>query len=200
MAISAQKLHIRRKIKSKRSNFIDHKAATIAIITRFEELIIPLLRPDEIIAAYSPNSSEIDILPLLTKLSRQYFNILLPVINNQKEIDFYPWHPGEYLVTSNYISNILEPKKQHQPIIPSVIIAPLLACDLRGNRIGSGMAMYDKYLESLQKHNQKPLYIGLCYDFQLLDHINAETHDQPLDIILTDKRFINNYQLHSKTL
>jgi len=197
MTISEQKSQIRKNIKNKRDSFPDYKATNAAILARFEEFLLPLFKPNQPIAAYFPNSSEIDILPLLTKLSRQYFNISLPVINNKKEMDFYLWQPGDNLIASNYANNILEPQKQEQAITPSIIIAPLIACDLKGNRIGSGMAMYDKYLEKLKINKQKPLYIGICYDFQLLDHIDRESHDQPLDIILTDKRFINNYKLHS---
>lgn len=193
MTIALQKLRIRNNLKNKRNNFTDHKAATLSILSRFEEYILPLFRPEELIAAYYPNSSEINIIPLLTKLSRQQHNILLPIINYNSEIDFHPWDPEDILIASKYANNIFEPKKSNLPTTPSVIIAPLLACDVNGNRIGSGKAMYDKYLNNLI--NKKPLYIGICYDFQLLNHIDSEPHDQPLDIILTDKRFINNYKL-----
>ncbi|MBL4775160.1 MAG: 5-formyltetrahydrofolate cyclo-ligase, partial [Mariprofundus sp.] len=190
MTISAQKLQIRNNLKNQRDNFINHEADTASIISRFQEYITPLLKPNEVIAAYYPNSSELNILPLLTKLSRQYFNILLPIINNKSKIDFYHWHPEDILITSKYAKNILEPKKSSPPSVPSVIIAPLLACDLNGTRVGSGKAMYDKYLTDLIRSGKKPIYIGLCYDFQLLESIESEAHDQPLDIILTNKRFI----------
>jgi 5-formyltetrahydrofolate cyclo-ligase len=47
--------------------------------------------------------------------------------------------------------------------------------------------MYDKYINNMKS---KALCIGLCYDFQLLNAIPTEPHDKPLDLILTDKRFI----------
>jgi 5-formyltetrahydrofolate cyclo-ligase len=186
------KKQVRLEILHNRNKFLERHSANLVINQRFQHFILPLLQSKDTIGAYYPINSELDILPILTNLFNADFNISLPVISDLNEINFYPWHQQGKLQTSRYASDILEPLEQKVIILPSVIIAPLTACDIHGNRIGSGRAMYDKYIHNL-KH--KVLYIGLCYDFQLLDKVPTQAHDQPLDLILTDKRFINNLQL-----
>lgn len=66
-----------------------------------------------------------------------------------------------------------------------VAIMPCLAVDKNGNRIGFGGGYYDKFLA-----NKKALKIVLCYDFQVIDKIDSEPFDVPVDYIVTDKRII----------
>lgn len=190
--ILLNKKQVRFEILRDRDNFLDYHSANSAIEERFQQFILPLIQPKDTIAAYYPSGSEIDILPILVKLSEQSFKILLPAMDNARQMTFYPWQPQDELIPTKHAKNILEPKKQEQPTLPSIIITPLIACDLNGNRIGSGKGIYDRYINNLTK---KALCIGLCYDFQLLDKIPAEFHDQPLDLILTDKRFINKSKI-----
>ncbi len=68
---------------------------------------------------------------------------------------------------------------------PEVVIVPLVVCDTNCNRIGFGKGFYDRYLT-----NKSCLKIGICHDFQVLDKIEAQPWDVPLDIIITEKRVI----------
>ncbi|MEK6733929.1 MAG: 5-formyltetrahydrofolate cyclo-ligase, partial [Pseudomonadota bacterium] len=76
------------------------------------------------------------------------------------------------------------------PVIPNIIIAPVVACDAKGNRIGLGKGFYDITLQYLRKKNPNLLYIGLCFDFQLIERIESAKHDQKLDIIITESQVI----------
>ena len=181
------KRQVRSIILAKRNNFINSNSAKLAINQGFWQNILPLIQPKSTIAAYFPIGSELNIIPLLRRLSNYNFNVALPVIKKNNEITFYPWLPGDIITPGNQVKKILEPFEQKQNTIPNIIITPLIACDLNGNRIGSGKGMYDKYINNMKS---KALCIGLCYDFQLLNEIPTEPHDKPLDLILTDKRFI----------
>ncbi len=66
-----------------------------------------------------------------------------------------------------------------------IILAPGLAFDRGGGRMGFGMGYYDRLLE-----NSRAVKIGLCYDFQLLDSIPAESHDVPMDFIITENEIL----------
>lgn len=69
-----------------------------------------------------------------------------------------------------------------------VMLMPGLGFDLSGMRVGYGAGYYDKYLA---KNSRQSLYcLGYGFDFQLLNHIDGETHDQFLDGIITEKRFV----------
>lgn len=63
-----------------------------------------------------------------------------------------------------------------------VILVPGLAFDRHGGRMGFGKGYYDRLLET-----SSAVKIGLCYDFQLFDTIPTESHDVPMDYIVTEK-------------
>jgi len=66
-----------------------------------------------------------------------------------------------------------------------VIIVPGICFDLRGYRIGFGNGFYDSYLKDVSATK-----IGLAFEEQIIERLPAETHDERVDIIVTDKRVI----------
>ncbi len=64
----------------------------------------------------------------------------------------------------------------------ALILMPGLAFDPNGHRVGYGGGYYDRFLEKEPDH---PL-VALCYDFQLVDHLEVEAHDVPVDVVITD--------------
>jgi len=70
----------------------------------------------------------------------------------------------------------------------NVVIAPGLAFDIKGMRLGFGAGYFDRFLKKLPKSAVK---IGLAYDFQLVQKLPQEKHDIAMDYIVTDKRIIH---------
>ncbi|HVX58517.1 MAG TPA: 5-formyltetrahydrofolate cyclo-ligase [Candidatus Saccharimonadales bacterium] len=64
-----------------------------------------------------------------------------------------------------------------------VIIVPTLAFDSRGYRLGWGGGFYDRFLAS----QPRALKIGLCYESGKVRMIPDESHDIPLDKIITEE-------------
>ena len=61
-------------------------------------------------------------------------------------------------------------------------VIPGVAFDAEGNRLGRGQGFYDRLLTRLQHYN---IYkIGVCFDFQRVEHVPTEPHDIPMDEIL----------------
>lgn len=67
------------------------------------------------------------------------------------------------------------------------VIVPGVAFDRMGNRVGRGKGYYDRLLAG----HPDLLLIGVGYDFQLIDSLEAEPHDIRMDYIVTDKEIIN---------
>jgi 5-formyltetrahydrofolate cyclo-ligase len=86
---------------------------------------------------------------------------------------------------------ILEPQFDESRIIKpqdiDVIIIPGLAFDFQKNRLGYGGGYYDRYIKDVRKDCNK---IAVCFDFQVVDGIPAEIHDERVDMLVTDKRII----------
>ncbi len=70
---------------------------------------------------------------------------------------------------------------------PGVTLVPGLAFTDSGHRLGMGGGYYDRFL------TQPPdtVAIGLCYNWQIIDHLPAETHDQPVNKLVTDARVLS---------
>ncbi len=68
---------------------------------------------------------------------------------------------------------------------PDLIIVPGLAFSKDGSRLGFGKGYYDRFLEKSRGYK-----IGICYSFQLLPKIPAESFDIPLDAIVTEKEVV----------
>lgn len=66
-----------------------------------------------------------------------------------------------------------------------LMIIPAVAFDRRGNRLGRGKGFYDRLLAS-----SKSTKIGVGYEFQLMDEIPSETHDVPMDIVITQYSYL----------
>ena len=62
----------------------------------------------------------------------------------------------------------------------ALVLMPGLAFDKEGHRIGYGGGFYDRFLEDEPNHPT----LALCYDFQLLPHLDTESHDIPVDCVL----------------
>lgn len=63
-----------------------------------------------------------------------------------------------------------------------MVVVPAVAYDRKGNRIGRGKGYYDRLL-----NNTKAIKIGVAYDFQLVDDIEADPHDVAVDYVITER-------------
>ena len=62
----------------------------------------------------------------------------------------------------------------------ALVLMPGLAFDTAGHRLGYGRGYYDKFLASEPNHPT----VALCFDFQMMDHIEHDDHDVPVDLVL----------------
>ncbi len=69
-----------------------------------------------------------------------------------------------------------------------LVVAPGLAFDRKGNRLGRGGAYYDRFLAS---PNLKAAVCSLAFAEQIVDTVPMDGHDQTVDFIVTDEGLIN---------
>ena len=103
---------------------------------------------NKIIGGYYPVNFEIDDLTLLRKFKKNKFNISLPIIKKNFQMDFYSWLFSEPLKINKY--GIPEPENKNI-VYPDVLLIPLLAFDKNLNRLGYGGGYYDRLIEKLSK-------------------------------------------------
>lgn len=145
------------------------------------------------IAAYLAYHNEIDPLPWLQEIYHK-INCYLPVINPSLKTMLFARFKSDTLLKNNQYG-ILEPAADDQILLTphelDIVLLPLIAFDLHGNRLGSGAGYYDKTFAFLNEKNiiKKPKLIGLAYEFQKIDEIPSESWDVPLDVVITEKNF-----------
>ena len=62
----------------------------------------------------------------------------------------------------------------------ALVLMPGMAFDPKGHRIGYGGGFYDRFLAEEPDHPT----LALCYGFQMVDHLETEEFDIPVDMVL----------------
>lgn len=152
-----------------------------------------------IVAGYWPIRSELDPRPLMRALAARGAGLALPVVTPAGLV-FRRWREGDPVEKAGF--GTLGPAADSPELLPDVLLLPLAAFDLAGNRLGYGQGHYDGAIARLTRERvggERPLIVGLGYDAQLFDAIPREPHDQPLDAIVTPLQSIvvNNTAVRS---
>ena len=139
------------------------------------------------LSLYYPSSFELNVLKLLELNYISNQNILLPIIENNNTMNFFPWKKNDILLINKY--GMLEPIKS-KINIPNVILVPLLVYDKNKYRLGYGKGFYDRYLNKYLKKFQNILTVGVAFSFQKHHKLPVNNKDVKLDYILTEKGII----------
>lgn len=147
------------------------------------------------IAFYLSNDGEIDLNLLIEHAWQQGKHCYLPVLAepNTKRLWFIPYYPDSKLRNNRF--GIPEPvhsakARIRKTLSLDLILMPLVAFDLQGNRLGMGGGFYDRSLAFLQhrRYWHKPNLVGIAYEFQKQNKLQQNHWDIPLDAIATDKK------------
>lgn len=130
---------------------------------------------------------EIDPAPLLERLKAAGARLALPVVVGRggalrfRAIDGAPLVPDAV--------GIPAPGPDAAELAPSLVLAPLLAFDRRGGRLGQGGGYYDRTLRALRTGGPV-LVVGLAFAAQEVEAVPMGPGDERLDAILTETGYI----------
>lgn len=152
--------------------------------------LLPLdrLPPFKVVSGYRAQGAEIDPWPLMRRLAAEGARLALPVATHRDA----PLIFRAYDVTAKLVPDafgIPSPGPEAEELHPDLVIAPLVAFDHTGARLGQGAGHYDRTLASLRAE-AAVFVLGLAYAGQEVAKIPAEPHDERLDAILTENRYI----------
>ncbi len=138
----------------------------------------------KIVGGYYPYNNEFDTIEILEKFEKLDYQISLPKIEKNSQMNFFSWSSKDPLVINKY--GIPEPSSK-KVIYPSILLVPLVAFDKYCNRIGYGGGFYDRYINKIKK-KKKIITIGLAYSFQKVKEIPIKKYDIRLNFVLTNKK------------
>jgi len=138
------------------------------------------------LGGYYPTNYEIDDLNILEFFEKKNYNILLPSIKKNNQMEFFKWTTYDPLKINKY--GIPEPVLS-KLYIPDILLIPLVAYDKDLNRLGYGGGFYDRYIEKIE-NIKKILKIGLAFSYQKIKSIPTNKYDKKLDFIITEKEVL----------
>jgi 5-formyltetrahydrofolate cyclo-ligase len=145
------------------------------------------------IAGYLAFDGEIDPAPLLERALALGKHVYLPVLtsNPGNAMLFARYQPGLALKPNRF--GIPEPQVSGEALLApehvDLVLTPLVAFDISGNRLGMGGGFYDRTFafERHPGHHCRPLLLGLAYELQKVEHLNRRPWDVTLDGIATEQ-------------
>lgn len=139
-------------------------------------------------AAYFALGAELNPSPLIRRLASIGAFFALPVCEGADQaLVFRLWDSRDRLQPDAL--GVPAPPPSAQIIYPDLIVAPVLAFDRQGGRLGQGGGHYDRTIQGFRAH-KKVFVLGLAYAGQEVEAAPHEPHDQKLDAILTEKGYI----------
>lgn len=138
------------------------------------------------VAGYWPMGGEIDPRPLLAAIAKAGGVIALPrMMTRAGPAHFYAWG-GEALSADAF--GVPSPPADGTELRPMLILAPLLAFDRAGRRLGQGGGHYDRILSLYRAHGA--VAVGVAYAEQEMECVPAGDHDALLDWVVTPREAI----------
>ena len=131
------------------------------------------------IYGYLPYNQEVRTVPMLEQAILDGKQVAVPKVIGDDMVFIYLTDMNQ--VEKGY-AGIPEPIA-NEPIATdetALVLMPGLAFDPQGHRIGYGGGFYDRFLENEPNHPT----LALCYEFQMLEHLETEAHDIPVDLVL----------------
>lgn len=141
-------------------------------------IVRPRLPENAIVGSYAPHGSEINPGAIAPTAALPWF------ADAMSECVF---RPGPARERGPF--GVRQPRGHGAPVQPDVILAPLLAVDIRGFRLGQGGGHYDRLLAGLPDRGAV-LVIGVAWDMQIIDHVPEDAWDMALDAVATPTRWI----------
>ena len=124
---------------------------------------------------------ELDAAPLLARLAGKGARIVLPRVEADGTMTFRDASPA---TLEKGPFGLTQPSTRAEIVRPNLVLAPLLAFDARGRRLGYGKAYYDRAVTQLRATG-RVFYLGLSYAQQQVDAVPVEPHDLLLDWVET---------------
>jgi len=141
-------------------------------------VVVERIARDAVVAVYFARDGEIDLTPLIQDCRRRAIDLALPVVAH-RHMYFAAYRLDEPLRESRY--GIPEPVAP-EPVAPTMVLAPLVAFDNHGRRLGMGGGYYDRYFASAPSVPR----IGIAHECQRIDDLPANAWDESLAVVVTE--------------
>jgi 5-formyltetrahydrofolate cyclo-ligase len=187
-----ERQELRQKILGARDGLSDkdRQAKSISVMQNF--WILQGMQQWSTLFIYVNFRSEVETLELIKNCINQDMRVAVPLVDASavRMIPFLIKDPEHDLVPGYYNIPEPDPKKslRLEPGEIDAAVIPGSVFDIHGGRLGYGGGYYDRFLLT---DAPQAMRIGLAFELQIVDKVPLEPHDEPLDILITEKRIVN---------
>ncbi len=170
---------LRREIREKKRAMTQEQIREAS--RRLGELLAAsdLYKNAKTIYGYLPYNQEVRTTPMLERAIREGKRVAVPKVYGSEMRFIYL---DDLSQTERGYAGIPEPVAD-APVaedLTALVLMPGLAFDPQGHRIGYGGGFYDRFLAREPDHPT----LALCYGFQMVEHLQTEEFDIPVDCVL----------------
>ena len=181
-SIMERKKSLRATMKERRGLIDNRDSKELLLLENFQMIMEETqLKNCKNFFVYLSFSSEAPTDKLIAYLLEKGKEVYCPRIEGK---EMYAVRFGEDFSLSDY--GIREPIGERFQGELDVLLMPLLAVDLQGNRLGYGGGFYDKFIQRYEQAKR----IAYCYDVQVISTVPTEPTDKKIEYIVTDKRIV----------
>jgi len=185
------KQDLRRKVLEKRDALTpdERKAKSAVIADKLHSLLE--YRAAETILFYVEFRSEVITRPMIDAALRLGKKVLVPKVDKSRQrLKLYELYEPHRELIPGYMG-IPEPDpyltREAEVEEVEMVVAPGVAFDANGWRLGYGGGYYDRLAVKLMP--MTPL-VGLAFEAQMVDEIPHEKHDRRMKVVVTEERVL----------
>ena len=148
--------------------------------------LLPAVQEAATVMVFYSFGSEVPTQGIIRRLLAEGRRVLLPFMEGP-EMHAAELRPGDRLSETAYGPKEPSRRVPVDPMEVDVVIAPGLAFDRSGFRIGYGGGNYDRYLARLGAHATR---VGVAFHLQVMGSVPHGPADEPVDVVVTDRETI----------
>ena len=190
MDLDDRKRAVRSEMRALRAAISPHERAV-----RSDALASRLFSLQEVgragcVLAFRSFGAEVSTDAIVGRLLDAGKRVLLPAVEADG-MEAAEYRAGDPLVRSSY--GALEPADRTpvDPTLVDLVIAPGLAFDREGNRLGYGGGYFDSFLRRMR---QGATVVGVCFHEQLIQEVPTGPDDVRVDVVVTDREVLRSRQ------
>ncbi len=199
--IQGEKAGLRRRMRHARESMgqAERERASAAILRNL--LACPAFQEARGVHCYLSLLGEVDTAGIFAACAELGKKTWIPFVDRsphpaRSRLGWAPWRPGDPLVTGEL--GVPEPLPEVRETGPppetiDLVLAPGLAFDRRGGRLGYGKGYYDDFLARLlrrEKSRGRPLLAGLAFALQIAAFVPMTARDIPMNWIVHESGWV----------
>ena len=148
---------------------------------------LPEFKKAKTLLLYAPIYGEVETKGVFHEALKRKKTVALPKVNGEK---LEARQVKEWGTLEKGAFGVNEPTGR-QKLLPAekldVVFVPGIAFDEEGYRLGYGKGFYDRFLREKARNAKR---VGLAYEFQVVKRLPRESHDEKVDVLVTEKRVL----------